>query len=101
MGGERCGNPALRVSPGCAGTGTRIDKGTKCDSKSPPGQKGRFQLWLLLFGYVIYDGDGDDMGALLEGDTQFAKVYVTPLCTPKTHLACTALETQVQVVLSL
>lgn len=60
------------MSLGCAGTKTWTDKGTKCDnkgtksdSKSPPGQKERFQLWVLLSGCVICDGDRDDLGGPL------------------------------------
>lgn len=76
---------------GCAGTETWIEKGTECDSKSPPGQKERFQLWVLLFGYMIYDGDRDDLGGpLISGYSVCKSICDTSLYTEDTlGLHCT------------
>lgn len=82
MGGEGYRNPALRVSLGCAGMETWIDKGTKSNSKSPPGQKERLQLWVLLLGYMIYDGDREDLGGpLIRGYSVCKSICETSLYT--------------------
>lgn len=51
-------------------------------ARASQGQEERLQLWVLLFGYMVYDRDRDDLrGISYKGATQFAKVYVTPPCT--------------------
>lgn len=99
---------------------TWIDKETEskwCGSKSPPGQGERLQLWILLLRNMECDGDRDNLGdskglslgisSLLYSQTQqishFLSLTVThfPKVHRKTHSACTAVETQVQIVLCL